>query len=564
MTLQHINIEELTVSPLNVRKYGARDCADLVSSIRALGVLQPLLVREAEAGFEVIAGQRRLNACRILAEEGEVVPIPCMVMDKSDDVTAIEASLAENIERLPMDEVDQYKAFATLVKEGRTAPEIAQSFGITERMVTQRLALGQLHSPVLTAYRKGDLHARDVQILTMATARQQKAWWALVKDENAYVPTGQRLKDWLFGGAHIPVENALFDVEVSGLAVVSDLFGKDAYFADSVAFWTHQNEAIVAMMAEYKDAGWSEVVVMDIGAYFAKWDYRSTTKKDGGKVYVTCSNQGEVTAHEGYITQAEAKRRDKASTPEVAKSKPELTKAAQAYVNLHRHAAVQADLLQHSGTALRLIAAHMICGSALWDVKADAKKAPKHEIDQSLHANTGQQALDAEIAEVETLLGIDPEEYLLEKDSHWNPRPLLEDIYEKLTGMDDETILRILTLLMAQSLTVGSPFIDTLGLELKTDLSEYWTPDQTFLDLIRDKQVLDGMITELAGESVAQGNLTETAKTKRSILSDCLSGTRSPVYANWMPRYMAFPIGSYREEIIAPEDAVIDVDSQAA
>ncbi|MEL6171496.1 MAG: ParB/RepB/Spo0J family partition protein, partial [Pseudomonadota bacterium] len=56
MTLQHINIEDLTVSPLNVRKYGAKDCADLVTSIRALGILQPLLVRPNCEGFEIVAG----------------------------------------------------------------------------------------------------------------------------------------------------------------------------------------------------------------------------------------------------------------------------------------------------------------------------------------------------------------------------------------------------------------------------------------------------------------------------------------------------------------------------
>lgn len=131
MTLQHIALNQLTVSPLNVRKFGAKDCADLVSSIRALGVLQPLLVRKIADGFEVIAGQRRLNACRIIAEDCTIDPLPCLVMAAGDDAAVIEASLAENIERLPMDEVDQYKAFAKLIKEGRTADEIAHTFGIT-------------------------------------------------------------------------------------------------------------------------------------------------------------------------------------------------------------------------------------------------------------------------------------------------------------------------------------------------------------------------------------------------------------------------------------------------
>ena len=63
---------------------------------------------------------------------------------------------------------------------------------------------------------------------------------------------------------------------------------------------------------------------------------------------------------------------------------------------------------------------------------------------------------------------------------------------------------------------------------------------------------------------MAEANITKTAKTKRTIISDCLNGTRSPVDASWMPRYMAFPSGVYREEDIAPIEDVIDVDSQAA
>ena len=247
MTLQSIDLDKLSVSPLNVRKFGAKECDDLVCSIRALGVLQPLLVREVGDTFEVIAGQRRLNACRIIAEDGEIDPIPCLIMYEGDDAKAIGASLAENIERLPMDEVDQYKAFAKLIKEGRDADGIAATFGISPRMVNQRLALGRLHPPILTAYRMGAIHAGDIRNLTMATPKQQKNWWALMKDEDAYAPTGQRLKDWLFGGAHISTENALFDVEQSGLAVVADLFGEDSYFAEAEAFWTLQNTAITKL-----------------------------------------------------------------------------------------------------------------------------------------------------------------------------------------------------------------------------------------------------------------------------------------------------------------------------
>lgn len=61
MKLQHIELSELKVSPVNVRKRGAgEDLGELIASIRSLGVIQPLLVRPNCEGYEVIAGQRRL------------------------------------------------------------------------------------------------------------------------------------------------------------------------------------------------------------------------------------------------------------------------------------------------------------------------------------------------------------------------------------------------------------------------------------------------------------------------------------------------------------------------
>ena len=174
MELLHIELENLKTTTLNVRKKGARDIADLLPSIRSLGVIQPLLVRPNCEGYEIVAGQRRYHALTKLAEEGSIDPVPCIIMQEGDDALAIEASLTENIARLPMDEIDQYKAFSALVKEGKAVEDIASQFGITERLVQQRLAIANLISPILTLYRNEDIHRETVRILTMATKCQQK------------------------------------------------------------------------------------------------------------------------------------------------------------------------------------------------------------------------------------------------------------------------------------------------------------------------------------------------------------------------------------------------------
>lgn len=74
MELQHIKIENLKLTALNVRKKGAKEIADLVPSIRANGVLQPLLVRPNCEGFEIIAGQRRYHALLELEMRAHLIP----------------------------------------------------------------------------------------------------------------------------------------------------------------------------------------------------------------------------------------------------------------------------------------------------------------------------------------------------------------------------------------------------------------------------------------------------------------------------------------------------------
>src|SRR3546814_13880040 len=76
---------------------------------------------------------------------------------------------------------------------------------------------------------------------------------SLYEDPNAYCPTGHQLKQWLFGGASIKVDHALFDVEASGLAIIADLLGEDRYFADADAFWKVQDDRVAERRDAYLD-----------------------------------------------------------------------------------------------------------------------------------------------------------------------------------------------------------------------------------------------------------------------------------------------------------------------
>lgn len=548
MKQQFIKIEDLKISPLNVRKHGERSGDDLIPSIRANGVIQPLLVRPNCSGFEVLAGQRRYNAASSLAKEQELDPIPCLVMEEGDDAAAIEASLAENIARLPMDELDQYEAFRALSKAGRSIEEIAFAFGVTDRMVKQRLALADLHPPILNAYRREDVNAGDLRLLTMATRKQQKAWWKLHSSEDDYAPTGHRLKSWLFGGDEIPVSNALFDLDSYEGAIVSDLFGEEQYFGDSALFWEHQGKAIAAIMQDYRDEGWASVVLHDVGEHWYKWDCVELSKEDGGEVHITCSANGEISIHEGYLNEKTYQKRLKAEQSadgeKPSNTRPELTKPMQNYLALHRHSAVKTELLNHQGIALRLLLSGVIAGS-----KADAKKAAKEEIAESLQNNKAEAPFEQERKAVRDLLGLEGNNHLtlLPRKDDWDRRIDAYTIFAKLLTLDDESVLRILTFVSAEVLTAESAMMEVVGTLLKVDMQKHWHPDDIFFDLFKDKEAINAMLAEIGGKDVAVGNLTATAKTQKQIITNFLEGEGRDKVEDWQPRYMAFPMQSYTD-----------------
>src|SRR5207237_6558995 len=92
-------------SPNSLRK-SLGDVSELTNSIREHGLLQPVLVRPHKNGFEIIAGNRRMSACKQL----HWPKLPCYVTSLSDK-EAFEASLIENIQRQTLEPLEEAEAF---------------------------------------------------------------------------------------------------------------------------------------------------------------------------------------------------------------------------------------------------------------------------------------------------------------------------------------------------------------------------------------------------------------------------------------------------------------------
>ncbi|OZB12319.1 MAG: partitioning protein, partial [Hyphomonas sp. 34-62-18] len=169
--LIHLPLSALSISKLNMR-HGrkAPDVSDILPSIREKGVRQTLLVRREGERYGVIAGRRRFFALQQLAKETGSDPlVPCAVMAEDDAASAIEASIIENVARLPATEMEQYTAFRKLHDEGRTVEEIAGFFGVTELTVRRVLALASLSAPIRKLYADEEIDRETVRALTLAT-----------------------------------------------------------------------------------------------------------------------------------------------------------------------------------------------------------------------------------------------------------------------------------------------------------------------------------------------------------------------------------------------------------
>jgi ParB/RepB/Spo0J family partition protein len=196
--LIHLPLSALSISKLNMR-HGrkAPDVSDILPSIREKGIRQTLLVRREGERYGVIAGRRRFFALQQVAKETGADPlVPCAVMAEDDAASAIEASIIENVARLPATEMEQFTAFRKLHREGRTVEEIAVTFGVTELSVRRVLALAALSAPIRKLYADEAIDRETVRALTLATPAQQAEWlpkiaagevtFALALDESAH------------------------------------------------------------------------------------------------------------------------------------------------------------------------------------------------------------------------------------------------------------------------------------------------------------------------------------------------------------------------------------------
>jgi ParB family chromosome partitioning protein len=181
--------------------FDSEELADLSESIRSQGILQPLLVRRLDMGYELVAGERRLRAAKLAGLD----KVPIVVKEVSDS-EMVEMSIVENIQRENLNPMEEADAYRRLIDEfGLTQEQAAARVGKSRSAVANFLRLRQLPEPIKTSIREGHLsmgHARA--LLGVELPAQQTAVWQAVVRKSLSVRQTEELVKQLRRVAPVP------------------------------------------------------------------------------------------------------------------------------------------------------------------------------------------------------------------------------------------------------------------------------------------------------------------------------------------------------------------------
>lgn len=219
--------------------------SDIADDIALRGLLTSLSVRPKcdadgkETGrYEVQAGGRRYRALELLVKQKRMAktePVPCIV--KRRDVTSIvDDSLAENVHRLHLHPLDQYRAFQRLLEQGLSEEEIAARYFVSVTTVKQRLQLASVSPRLLELYANDEMKLEQVKAFSITNdhARQEQVWDTVSRSHNQEPYYIRRLltETAVRATDRRAVYVGVDAYEASGGVVLRDLFEEDYWLQD--------------------------------------------------------------------------------------------------------------------------------------------------------------------------------------------------------------------------------------------------------------------------------------------------------------------------------------------
>ncbi|MBU2655369.1 MULTISPECIES: ParB/RepB/Spo0J family partition protein [Acetobacteraceae] len=192
-----IPFNRLVLSQSNVRRVkSGLSIEELARDIERRGLLQSLNVRPmldgegAETGtYEVPAGGRRFRALELLVKQkklAKTAPVPCVVREAGSAILAEEDSLAENVQRLALHPLDQFRAFRDMLEKGMSEEGIAAAFFVAPAVVKQRLRLMTVSDRLLEIYEQDGMRLEQLMAFSISDdhVRQEQVWEIVSQSHN--------------------------------------------------------------------------------------------------------------------------------------------------------------------------------------------------------------------------------------------------------------------------------------------------------------------------------------------------------------------------------------------
>ncbi len=184
-------IEELTPNRFQPRRaFNDADQRELVASVKKSGIIQPIVVRKAENGYEIIAGERRWRA----AQAAGLKDVP-IIIRTADDREVAELSLVENIQREALNPVEEADAYQTLITRfSLSQEEIAARVGKDRSTIANTVRLLKLPDAAKKALIRKDITAGHARVLlALDTPGEQISTLKVIQQKGLNVREAERL-----------------------------------------------------------------------------------------------------------------------------------------------------------------------------------------------------------------------------------------------------------------------------------------------------------------------------------------------------------------------------------
>jgi ParB family transcriptional regulator, chromosome partitioning protein len=488
---KHVTLGEL-VLPKDAnprRSFDKTRIRTLAASIEKDGVLQNLVVSKNGNGqFHILAGKRRYLALSHLKKRGVIdgtYKVPVIVKSKLEAHDALRIATVENVQREPLDPLDEAEAFAALVSSGKSLEDVAAETGVSENTVRRRLALAGLSLESKAALKDGAISLSLAEAFTLGTETQQNFFLKALKEGATLSPDDAR-RAVLAEKPSLAI--ALFPREAYTGSVSTDLFGDDTttYFDDIDLFMKLQEDAVEAKAVRYRKKYAHVEILHEYRVPW--WLYRDAESGEEGVCILNLSPTGQFEMRKNVVKRIDGNEAEQPRSPR-AKAKHPYGPSLYRYVSSERSVAVQAALLGNVRKR-KEVAVTLLLSTRLPESRIRIETHPCLKAFALGDKPKGFELIASYAQSLGRKLGVVDTETVPFWSHMWEQDAV--SVYARVTTLSEaelDDLLSLIPLLCFGQVQLEGPepshgFFSQLCEDIGLDMRAWWRPDIRFLDLL--------------------------------------------------------------------------------